>query len=228
MKTLKLSGESRVIQLDANREAVFEPLRVLVACEFSGVVRDAFAAHGHDAWSNDLLPSEREGKHIRGNAIEAIYDKGPWDLLIAHPPCTYLCNSGVRWLAPGGKLNAERHKLMQEACDFFASLYNVTTIERVCVENPVMHGYARDYLQSAWKVPAFTQTIQPYEHGEPETKRTALWTRGLPLLKPSDIVSGRQPRVHHASPGPDRWKERSRTLPGIAKAMASQWSNLNP
>jgi hypothetical protein len=198
-------------------------MRVLVACEFSGIVREAFAELGHDAWSCDLLPSERDGKHIRGSAIEAIYDKGPWDLLIAHPPCTYLCNSGVRWLAPGGKLNAARHKLMQEACDFFAALY-WANVPRVCVENPVMHGYARDYLQSAWKVPAFSQSIQPWQHGEPEVKRTCLWLRGLPLLTPSNIVSGRSPRVHHASPGPERWKERSRTLPGIAKAMATQFS----
>lgn len=196
-------------------------MKVLVACEFSGVVRDAFAALGHDAWSCDVLPSERPGKHVE-NDIRRFKPLQQFDLLIAHPPCTYLCNSGVRWLAPGGKLNAERHKLMQEACDLFAFLYNAP-VEHVCIENPVMHGYAKDYLQSAWKVPAFTQSIQPWQHGEPEIKRTCLWLRGLPLLIPSNIVEGRQPRVHHASPGPDRWKERSRTLPGIAKAMAQQW-----
>ena len=111
---------------------------------------------------------------------------------------------------------------MQEACDLFAALY-WADCPKVCVENPVMHKYARDYLQSAWKVPTFTQSIQPWQHGHGETKRTCLWLKNLPPLVPSNIVSGRTPRVHHASPGPDRWKERSRTLPGIAKAMAEQW-----
>lgn len=170
--------------------------------------------------------------HIQGDCLKtkmggfALFH-WKWDLLIAHPPCTYLCNSGVRWLAPGGKLDANRHKLMKEACDFFAALYHAP-IPRVCIENPVMHKYARDYLQSAWKVPTYLQTIQPHEHGHGETKRTALWLRNLPLLKPSEIVSGRNPRVHFASPGPNRWKERSRTLPGIAKAFAEQFTNLQP
>ena len=146
----------------------------------------------------------------------------PWDLIIAHPPCTYLCNSGVRWLAPGGKLDAPRHKLMMEACDFFAALYNAP-IARVCIENPVMHKYARDYLQSTWRVPVASQSIQPWQHGHGEIKRTCLWLRGLPLLKPSNIVTGRTQRVFLASPGPNRWKERSRTLPGIGAAMAAQW-----
>lgn len=196
-------------------------MRVLVACEFSGVVRDAFAALGHDAWSCDLLPSETPGNHVAGDVLK-ILEQG-WDMVIAHPPCTYLCNSGVRWLAPGGKLNKARHKLMMKSCDFFAALY-WADVPRVCIENPIMHKYARNYLSSAWKVPTYTQTIQPYEHGHGETKRTALWLRGLPALKPSDEVAGRVPRVHHASPGPDRWKERSRTLPGIARAMAEQWT----
>jgi len=196
-------------------------MRVLIACEFSGVVREAFAARGHDAWSCDLLPSEKPGQHYIGD-VESLVSTHEADLLIAHPPCTYLCNSGVRWLSPNGKLNKARHKLMQAACDFFAALYHAP-IDRVCIENPVMHKYARDYLLSAWKVPTHSQTIQPYEHGHGETKRTCLWLRGLPDLKPSKIVTGRAPRVHHASPGPNRWKERSRTLPGIAKAMAEQW-----
>lgn len=212
-------------------------MRVLIACEFSGVVREAFRALGHDAWSCDLLPSETPGQHIQGDVLPVLKGIGPgrsappWDLLIAHPPCTYLCNSGVRWLAPGGKLPqtkpgviGERHGQMMESCDFFAALYHAP-IARVCIENPIMHKYARDYLQSAWKVPAHSQTIQPYEHGHGETKRTALWLRGLPDLKPSRQVSGRTPKVHFASPGRDRWKERSRTLPGIAKAFAGQWSN---
>ena len=196
-------------------------MRVLIACEFSGIMREAFRAKGHEALSCDLLDAEdSQDYHIRGNALNYL---GNWDLLIAHPPCTYLCNSGVRWLAPGGKLNAARHKLMMAACDFFAALYHAP-IAHVCVENPVMHKYARDYLQSAWKVPTHTQTIQPWQFGHGETKRTCLWLRGLPDLQPSQVVSGRAPRVHHASPGPNRWKERSRTLPGIAAAMAEQFS----
>ena len=204
-------------------------MRVLIGCEFSGIVRDAFAACGHDAWSCDLLPTERPGNHIQADMrVTSTWrgpERAPWDLMIAHPPCTFLCNSGVRWLAPGGKLNAQRHKLMQQACDFFAGLY-FSPIDRVCVENPIMHKYARDYLQSAWKVPAFTQSIQPYQHGHGQSKRTCLWLRGLPELTPTNVVGGRIGRVHYASPGPDRWKERSRTLPGIAKAMAEQWGIL--
>lgn len=204
-------------------------MRVLVACEFSGIVREAFRARGHDAWSCDLLPTEIEGQHWRTDVRDIMLSRtaGKFDLLIAFPPCTYLCNSGVRWLAPGGKLNAERHRLMVAACDFFAQLLSAD-IPRICVENPIMHKYARNYLQETWRVTRHdarpTQTIQPYEHGHGETKRTCLWLRGLPLLKPSSLVSGRTPRVHHASPGPDRWKKRSRTLPGIAKAMAEQWN----
>lgn len=231
-------------------------MRVLIACEFSGVVRRAFRERGHDAWSCDLLEAEDDSEfHIQGDALEwlrgipsevatpsgecgymcggrnaqsvefmsyrKVYER-PWDLIVAHPPCTYLCNSGVRWLAPGGNLDRERHKLMQQACDLFAALYWVDC-PRVCVENPVMHGYARDYLQSARKVPRFTQSIQPWQFGHGEIKRTCLWLRGLPPLNPTKIVEGRKARVHRASPGADRWKERSRTLPGIAAAMAEQW-----
>jgi hypothetical protein len=212
----------------------------LIACEFSGVVRRAFRALGHDAWSCDLLAAEDGPEngfsphHLQGDCLKWLSGKArivstlkpePWDLLIAHPPCTYLCNSGVRWLAPGGKLNPARHKLMQAACDFFAALYHAP-IPHVAIENPVMHKYARDYLQSAWKVPAYSFSIQPWQHGEPETKRTCFWTRGLPALVPSNIVEGRKPRVHHASPSPNRWKERSRTLAGVARCMADQWSEI--
>lgn len=213
-------------------------MRVLIACEFSGVVRNAFRALGHDAWSLDLLPAEDEScYHIEGDALNYINDKDyEWDLMIAHPPCTLLCNSGVRWLAPKGILNQERHKAMQAACDFFAALYHAP-IARICIENPIMHKYARDYLHSAWKVPAYaetgwrgtpykgySQTIQPWQFGHGEVKRTCLWLKNLPLLTPTNIVEGRTPRVHFASPGPNRWKERSRTLPGIAAAMAEQWT----
>ena len=196
-------------------------MRCLIACEFSGIVRQAFRDRGHDAWSMDIIPAEDGSRFHIQDDVRKTLDHG-WDLIIAHPPCTYLCNSGVRWLSPGGKLNKARHKLMQEACDLFAALY-WADCPKVCVENPVMHKYARDYLQSAWKVPTFTQSIQPWQHGHGEIKRTCLWLKNLPPLIPSKIVSGRTPRIHHASPGTDRWKERSRTLPGIAKAMAEQW-----
>lgn len=199
-------------------------LKVLVCCEFSGVVRRAFRALGHEAWSCDLLPSEDDSEWHLQDDVREVLGSG-WDLLIAHPPCTYLCNSGVRWLSDGKTLNPERHEQMKAACDFFALLYNAP-IERVAVENPVMHRYAKDYLSSAWRVPSFSQSIQPHEHGHGEIKRTCLWTRGLPALVPSSIVSGRVPRVHFASPGPERWKERSRTLEGIAAAMAAQWGQL--
>lgn len=216
-------------------------LRVLIACEFSGVVRQAFRALGHDAWSCDLLPAEDGSKfHMRVdgyggfsnpldsptlNLFHVLKDEmgEGWDLVIAHPPCTYLCNSGVRWLAPGGQLDYARHREMQAGCDFFAALYHAP-VEHLAIENPVMHKYARNYLANTRSVPWHSQTFQPWQHGEPEVKRTCLWLRGLPLLLPSNVVEGRTARVHRASPGVDRWKERSRTLPGIAKAMALQWS----
>jgi hypothetical protein len=190
--------------------------------EFSAVVRRAFAERGWDAWSCDLLPSEIPGQHHQGDGIVFARSRH-WGLMIAHPPCTYLCNSGVRWLAPGGKLNPERHRLMMKAADFFAELY-WSEADGVAVENPVMHGYAADYLASAWKVPRFSQSIQPWQFGHGEVKRTCLWLRGLPPLVPTDVVAGRVARVHRMPPGADRWKERSRTLPGIAKAMAEQWT----
>lgn len=196
-------------------------MKILIACEFSGVVRDAFAKLGHDASSCDLLPSETPGDHFQQNVLPLLEMK--WDMVIGHPPCTLLCNSGVRWLAPGGVLNGQRYRMMKSACDFFAALYWAKHIPKRAIENPVMHGYASGYLLKEWGVPRFTQSIQPWQFGHGEVKRTCLWLRGLPQLKPTDIVSGRQPRVHHASPGTNRWKERSRTLPGIAKAMAEQW-----
>ncbi len=201
-------------------------MRVLVACEFSGVVRDAFRKRGHDAWSVDLLPSESnpfpppdKGPHFQTDAIACAEDPayGEWDLLIAHPPCTYICNSGVRWLVNDPW--RERAKKMDHATWFFKSLLNNNRIPRVAVENPIPHRYAL--------LPKYQQIIQPWQFGHPETKATCLWLRNLPKLVPTNIVDGRKPRVHYASPGPDRWKERSRTLQGIADAMADQWGNLN-
>lgn len=185
-------------------------MKVLVACEFSGIVRDAFAARGHYAVSCDFLPSERPGHHIVGN-VEYVLHADGWDLMIAHPPCTYLCNSGVRWLAG----NLERRIAMHEAARFFLTLLSAKHIPRICIENPIPHRHAG--------LPPYSQTIQPWQFGHGETKRTCLWLKGLPNLVPTNVVEGREPRVHHASPGPDRWKERSRTFDGIAKAMAEQW-----
>lgn len=205
-------------------------MRVLIACEFSGIVRDAFAARGHEAWSCDLIPSQTPGNHHCGPLEDWIGSGREWDLIIAHPPCTYLCNSGVRWLYRSGRgrvRDADRWKRMEYACAFFAMIW-ARDCPRVCIENPIMHRHAlrelsRGSATLAGLVLRGPQIIQPWQFGHGETKATCLWTRGLPALKPTRIVSGRTPRVHHASPGPDRWKERSRTYAGIARAMAQQW-----
>lgn len=199
-------------------------MRVLVACEFSGVVRRAFRALGHDAWSCDLLPAE-DGSvhHLKRDAFEALVLQGPWDLLIHHWPCTLLCNSSVRWLYGGkGAIRDEaRWAAMEESANRFKELSNWgASVPRICGENPIPHKHAGKLMGP------YSQIIQPWQFGHGETKATCLWLKNLPLLKPTNIVSGREPRVHHASPGPDRWKERSRTLTGIARAMAEQWSNL--
>jgi hypothetical protein len=207
-------------------------LKVLVACEFSGIVREAFNRLGHDATSCDLLETEIPGDHIRHDAIDVL-ESEDWDLVIAHPPCTYLTNSGVRWLygkKGGSKVrDLARWQLMHEGADFFARFYQADS-PRVCVENPVMHGHASDYL-AAKGVPAFSQSVQPYQFGHLETKRTCLWLRGLPPLVGTEDVEkamralpkSQTNLVHLASPGPDRWLMRSRTYPGIAEAMAHQW-----
>lgn len=184
-----------------------------MACEFSGVVRDAFRDRGHDAFSVDLLPSEAEGPHLQmdiGTVLRAIDTDSPVDLMIAFPPCTHLAVSGARWFA--GK---ER-----EQAEALAFVYQLMTapIPRIAIENPI------GVISTRIRKP--DQIIQPWQFGHGETKATCLWLKGLPLLQPTDVVSGRRPRVHHASPGPDRWKERSRTLQGIADAMADQWGSL--
>lgn len=208
-------------------------MRVLIACEFSQVVTKAFRELGHEAFSCDLLPTEGNPDwHIQGDVLPHLNDG--WDLIIAHPPCTYLCNSGVRWLVDkNGNFNEKRRNAMHIACDFFAALY-YSNAPKICIENPIMHKYAKSYLLLKHGVSQQKQTIQPFEHGEPESKRTCLWLRGLPDLNPSNDVHeqmmnlsiAERSRVHYASPGKDRWKERSRTLPGIGRAMAAQWSNL--
>lgn len=181
-------------------------MRVLVACEFSGIVRDAFIERGHDAVSCDLLPSERPGPHIQGDVTPHLFEDG-WDLIVAHPPCTYLAVSGARWFK-------DRQKEQKDAIGFVA-LIMLARAERIAIENPV------SVISSRIRKP--DQIIQPWMFGHAETKATCLWLKGLPKLEPTNIVEGREPRVHYASPGPDRWKERSRTLPGIAAAMAEQW-----
>ena len=191
------------------------PMKVLVACEFSGTVRRAFAARGHDAWSCDLLPAEdRSNKHIVGDARDILNDG--WDLLmVAHPPCTRLCNSGVRWLAERN-LWAD----LDEAAALFSDFWNAP-IERIAIENPVMHRHAKERIVN-YQPPA--QSIQPWQFGHGETKRTCLWLKNLPPLTPTNIVDGREARVHRMPPGPDRWKERSRFFTGVAEAMATQWA----
>jgi hypothetical protein len=183
--------------------------RILVACEFSGIVRDAFAAAGWDAWSCDLLASEQPtGNHIRGDVVPHLSEG--WDLMIAHPPCTHLAVSGARWFR-------DKQGEQAAALDFVRTLM-AAPIPRICTENPV------SIMSSRIRRP--DQIIQPWQFGHGETKATCLWLQGLPLLVPSDIVSGRDHRVHRMPPGPERWRERSRTFPGVAAAMARQWSPL--
>lgn len=181
-------------------------MRVLVACEFSGIVREAFKALGHDAWSCDLLPTEIPGQHYQCDVRE-ILDKD-WDLLIAHPPCTYLARSGARWWK-------NRKQEQEDALSFVYFLWNYP-INKICIENPI------GKISTAIAKP--DQIIQPWQFGHGETKATCLWLKNLPLLQSTEIVEGREPRIHMMSQSKDRSKERSRSYPGIAKAMAEQWS----
>ena len=183
-------------------------MKVLIACEFSGIVRDAFLARGHDAVSCDRLPTERPGPHYEGD-VRDIIGRG-FDLMICHPPCTHLAASGARWWK-------EKAVLQEEALEFVQFLLDAR-IPKIGLENPV------GKISTAIRPP--DQIIQPWQFGHGETKATCLWLKGLPLLVPTDVVEGREPRIHRMSPGPDRWKERSRTYPGIAEAMADQWGNL--
>lgn len=186
-------------------------MRILIACEYSGVVRDAFAVKGWDAWSCDLLPTERPGLHIQGDVLEHLSDG--WDMMIAFPPCTHVASSGARHFA--AKRADGRQK---EGIDLFMALANACLIPRVGIENPV------GIMSRIYRKP--DQIIQPWQFGHGETKATCLWLKGLPELTPSNIVSGREHRIHKMSPSPDRWRERSRTYQGIADAMAEQWSPI--
>jgi site-specific DNA-cytosine methylase len=180
-------------------------MRVLVACEFSGAVREAFAAQGHDAWSCDLLETEIPGQHIVGDVLEVLGDG--WDLMVAHPPCTHLAVSGARWWKDKAQEQAD-------ALEFVRALM-AAPIDRIALENPISK------ISSAIRKP--DQIVQPWQFGHGETKATCLWLKGLPKLRPTDVVEGREPKVHHMAPGPNRWRERSRTYAGIAAAMANQW-----
>lgn len=194
--------------------------RVLVACEYSGSVRDAFAALGWDAWSCDLLPSERGGQHYQCDVREVLREK--WDILIGHPTCTYMSNSGVSWLHK----SAERWMKLFEAADFFGELWNAD-VPHIALENPVMHKYAKRLVGVKQ-----SQVVQPWMFGHMEGKATCLWLKNLPPLIPTNNVKAemmklpinQRQRLHYLPPSPERWKERSRTFSGLAKAMANQWT----
>ena len=179
-----------------------------MACEFSGTVRDAFAKRGHFAMSCDLLPSETHGLHYQGDVRDIL--GCPWDLMVCHPPCTHLAVSGARWFK-------DKRREQAEALDFVRLLLD-SPINRIALENPV------SIISSRIRKP--DQIIQPWQFGHGETKATCLWIKNLPPLVPTNIVDGRENRVHRIPPGPDRWKERSRTFSGIADAMAEQWGSL--
>jgi len=185
-------------------------MKILIACEFSGIVRDAFIKRGHDAISCDLLPTERLGPHYQGDVMDIIGDG--FNMMIAHQPCTHLAVSGARWFK---EKRADGRQ--QKAIDFFMALAEYA-IPKISSENPI------GIMSTVWRKP--DQIIQPWQFGHGETKATCLWLKGLPKLKMTNIVSGRESRIHKMPPGPDRWKERSRTYQGIADAMAEQWGNL--
>lgn len=198
-------------------------MRVLIACEFSGTVRSAFEDRGHDAWSCDLLPSDMIGNHYQGDVRDILNDE--WDLMIAHPPCTYLCSSGLHW----NKRRPERVSLTEEALDFVRLLLDAP-IPRIALENPVGCISTR--------IRPYDQAIQPYEYGHNASKKTCLWLKNLPPLRPTQFIEPRmvngRPRWENQTdsgqnrlpPSTDRWAIRSETYRGIAEAMAAQWGNL--
>jgi hypothetical protein len=199
-------------------------LNVLVACEYSGVVRDAFLALGHYAMSCDILPSDAPGPHYQGDVRDVL--DFPWDLMIAHPPCTYLTNSGVTWL----HRDPARWSLLDEGAAFFKLLLDAP-VPRVCVENPIMHKYAKARIGGVEQ----SQVIQPWMFGHTEQKATCFWLRGLPRLRPTKNVKAEtlrlpareRQRLHYLPPSKDRWKLRSTTYAGVAQAMAAQWGGLS-
>jgi hypothetical protein len=196
-------------------------MRVLVACEYSGTVRDAFIKKGHDAVSCDLIPTDSPGPHYQGDVFDIINDG--WDLMIAHPPCTYLTNSGVSWLYK----QEGRWKDLIDGAVFFRKLHEAN-IPKIAIENPIMHKYAKQIVGVDQ-----SQVIQPWMFGHMEQKATCLWLKNLPLLVPTNDVKeemmklpkNQRERLHYLPPSEDRWKLRSKTFDGIAKAMANQWGN---
>jgi len=184
-----------------------DPLKVLVACEYSGTVRDAFIKRGHEAMSCDLLPTDADGPHYQGDVRDVI--DYPWDLMIAHPPCTHLSVSGAAWFK-----DKQMDGRQQSGVSFFMMLAKAD-VPMIAIENPVC------IMSTLWRKP--DQTVQPWQYGHGETKATCLWLKGLKPLTPTNIVEGREQRLHNLPPSPDRWKIRSTTFPGIADAMAEQW-----
>jgi len=180
-------------------------MKILIACEFSGIIRDSFIAKGHNAISCDILPTDSPGPHYQGDVKDILNDN--WDLMIAHPPCTYLATMGIYWFK-------DKQQEQQEALDFVRTLMDAP-IPKIAIENPI------SIISSKIRKP--NQIIQPWQFGHGETKATCLWLKNLPKLEPTNIVEGREPKVHMMPPGPNRWKERSRTYQGIADAMAEQW-----
>ena len=195
-------------------------MRVLVACEYSGTVRDAFKAKGHYAMSCDILPTDVPGEHYQGDVFDILNDG--WDLMVAHPPCTYLTNSGVSWLHK----DPSRWEKLDEGAAFFKALLEAP-IERVAVENPIMHKYAKERIGGVKQ----SQVVQPWMFGHMEQKATCLWLKGLPLLTETNNVKqamlelpdNQRQRLHYLPPSADRWKLRSKTYEGLAHAMAEQW-----
>jgi len=207
-------------------------MKILIGCETSGIVRDAFLDQGHDAWSCDVLPSDvPTNRHIQDDVCNVLAME-QWDMLmVAHPPCTRLCNSGVRWLhkAPPGKTLDQMWQELDDGADLFSELWNAD-VPRICVENPVMHKHAKTRIRN---YKDFTQSVQPWQFATEEEgadnvkKRTCFWLKNLPALSPTGTLDGKTARddIHKASPGPNRWKLRSKFYPGIANAMAQQWGN---
>jgi len=183
-------------------------MKILIACEYSGTVREAFSKLGYDAWSCDILETEIPGNHLQCDVREILGDG--WDMMIAHPPCTHLAVSGARWFK-------DKKVEQAEALEFVRLLLNAP-IEKIALENPI------SIISSHIRKP--DQIIQPWQFGHGETKATCLWLQNLPKLQPTNIVEGREQRIWKMPPGENRWKERSRTFEGIAQAMANQWGNL--
>ena len=193
-------------------------MKILIACEYSGTVREAFSRLGHDVTSCDLLSTDVPGSHYQGDVKDIIYEG--WDMVIAHPPCTRLANSGVRWLKERNLWND-----LKGAIEFFRLFQDRSVAKYVCIENPIPHKYAVNGIEGKPGIGKYSQIIQPWQYGHGETKATCLWLYGLPNLQPTDIVEGREQKIWKMPPTKDRWKLRSKTYTGIAQAMADQWGS---